>query len=70
MWFVHRVSGIMALWRLAGGRVSRFSAVARQMRYRSTVAVDDEKPEPPNGFLFNEKVWCAKWNGWDIYIYI
>ncbi len=47
----------MALWRLANNRViTRLPVVARQLRRAVTTAIDDNKPEPPNGFLFNEKV--------------
>ena len=50
----------MALWRLASNRgLARLTIAARQFRQTFTTqpAIDYSKPEPPNGFLFNEKVY-------------
>lgn len=52
----------MALWRVR--RWSKLSALVRLNRYSSTVGKEEDgipeddssKPEPPDGFLFNEKV--------------
>ena len=53
------LSSKMSLLRLllSNRGLSRVTVAARQIRLGSTTTtVDDDKPEPPNGFLFNEKV--------------
>ena len=58
-WAWQRVNK-MALWRLASNRgLARLTIAARQFRQTFTTqpAIDYSKPEPPNGFLFNEKVY-------------
>ena len=55
--FGRGANNMAAIWRLANSsRLSRLYSISRQLRQPYATTVDDDKPEPPNGFLFNEKV--------------